>query len=91
MPSQEKQLKRFGDVPDRVVIQQMQESSVKIKSSSGYYYQVWALKTGFNMKLFEWRTRSSRKWKNKSLSSIYADLHAYRYNSSTAVKIDPKT
>ena len=40
MPSQEKQLKRFGDVPDRVVIQQMQESSVKIKSSAGYYYQV---------------------------------------------------
>ena len=36
MPSQEKQLKRFGDVPDRVVIQQMQESSVKIKSSAGW-------------------------------------------------------
>ena len=40
VPSQEKQLKRFGDVPDKVVIQQMQESSVKIKSSAGYYYQV---------------------------------------------------
>ena len=36
MPSQEKQLKRFGNVPDRVVIQQMQESSVKIKSSAGW-------------------------------------------------------